>query len=488
MWDKLSIKDKAKIIKMGVANGIRDLDTIRDTYNNIYAEGGDTNLLNNQDFLNQYGIHWDEDPLMNDYYAQHPSELNKSTTAGIPAAYNNRVLVNRYGVPQSQQSLNRYAKDYALIQPQVSRKEEREVEKAQGDRYAEYIGNGIANLVTGGWAAPSQFIGAFAHNDDRPFTERWLAGNTGIVEEQFAKDHPNLSLLANTAFDFTSLKPLLHTYTGVRNFPKATRARVYNYFRNFPYGYSTNDLIKGLKEVGKFWEAPDPAVLLGPTERDPVLREALKIPNYDHSTYLVKNDRDLNYHFRHYPLKKQGPGIKDPIYKYEGWENNGRIYDKIRKKIASGEENYLVEDDPANGVGGGVAVSSNKQGHLRTVDNWDLHPNSLQVAIPEFIKSIGFKKLGNFFRRNNFIQRKLRNLNSINAVKFIGGKDVNVINDYMVSDLLEPLEDNIRIFTPIKKPGKVVISSLSTPYYYNANNYILPNFRSMLNNYNTQNN
>ena len=51
MWDKLSIRDKAEIIKMGVANGIRDLDTIRDTYNNIYAEGGqiDKNYIN---FLN----------------------------------------------------------------------------------------------------------------------------------------------------------------------------------------------------------------------------------------------------------------------------------------------------------------------------------------------------------------------------------------------------------------------------------------------------
>lgn len=165
MWDKLSIKDKAKIIKMGVANGIRDLDTIRDTYNNVYAEGGDTNLLNNQDFLNQYGIHWEEDPLMNDYYAQHPSELNKPTTAGMPAAYNNRVLVNRYGVPQSQQSLNRYAKDYALIQPQVSRKEEREVEKKQADEYVSRVAgitklnktemNNLANLglIIGGTAA-----------------------------------------------------------------------------------------------------------------------------------------------------------------------------------------------------------------------------------------------------------------------------------------------------------------------------------------------
>ena len=219
MWDKLSIKDKAKIIKMGVASGIRDLDTIRDTYNNIYAEGGDTNLLNNQDFLNQYGIHWDEDPLMNDYYAQHPSELNKSTTAGIPAAYNNRVLVNRYGVPQSQQSLNRYAKDYALIQPQVSRKEEREVEKAQTERRLAEFNSQVDNLFGFGWTMPHVIGGAAERAVERLFTGKndffggrgdffqdWFLGNSGIVTDNFAREHPYWTTGLNTLFDFA--KPL----------------------------------------------------------------------------------------------------------------------------------------------------------------------------------------------------------------------------------------------------------------------------------------
>lgn len=39
MWNKLSMKDRAKYIKLGVANGITDLSTIRDAYNK-YAEGG----------------------------------------------------------------------------------------------------------------------------------------------------------------------------------------------------------------------------------------------------------------------------------------------------------------------------------------------------------------------------------------------------------------------------------------------------------------
>lgn len=40
MWNKLSMKDRAEYIKLGVVNGITDLSIIRDTYNK-YAEGGE---------------------------------------------------------------------------------------------------------------------------------------------------------------------------------------------------------------------------------------------------------------------------------------------------------------------------------------------------------------------------------------------------------------------------------------------------------------
>lgn len=41
MWDKLSMADKAKYIKLGVQNGITDIKHIRDAYN-VYAGGGDS--------------------------------------------------------------------------------------------------------------------------------------------------------------------------------------------------------------------------------------------------------------------------------------------------------------------------------------------------------------------------------------------------------------------------------------------------------------
>lgn len=44
MWNKLSMKDRAKYIKLGVANGITDLNAIRESYNK-YAEGGELEII-----------------------------------------------------------------------------------------------------------------------------------------------------------------------------------------------------------------------------------------------------------------------------------------------------------------------------------------------------------------------------------------------------------------------------------------------------------
>lgn len=45
-WNDLSMKDKASYIRMGVENGITDLDTIREVYNK-FAEGGNLNVNDN---------------------------------------------------------------------------------------------------------------------------------------------------------------------------------------------------------------------------------------------------------------------------------------------------------------------------------------------------------------------------------------------------------------------------------------------------------
>ena len=50
-WDKLSMRDKAAMIKVAVESGVYNLDDIRGAYNE-YAEGGDTN---NQDDVSWWG-------------------------------------------------------------------------------------------------------------------------------------------------------------------------------------------------------------------------------------------------------------------------------------------------------------------------------------------------------------------------------------------------------------------------------------------------
>lgn len=60
MWNKLSMKDRAEYIKLGVANGITDLSTIRGAYNK-YAEGGfisNDSPPENNGFLGLSGDQW----------------------------------------------------------------------------------------------------------------------------------------------------------------------------------------------------------------------------------------------------------------------------------------------------------------------------------------------------------------------------------------------------------------------------------------------
>lgn len=239
MWDKLSIKDKAKIIKMGVANGIRDLDTIRDTYNNVYAEGGDTNLLNNQDFTNQFGIAYrTPERIMDEKVPFNPNLsredqlaedinlmrwLNSSTSEGVTKGSmmggNGKLLSDRYYNPLNPEQLKAYADEYATMQSQVSRKEEREIEKARTERQLAEFNSQVDSLLGFEWTMPHVVGGAVERAIERMFTgnndffggrgdffQDLLLGNSGIVTDNFAREHPNWTTGLNTLFDFA--KPL----------------------------------------------------------------------------------------------------------------------------------------------------------------------------------------------------------------------------------------------------------------------------------------
>ena len=78
-WDKLSMTDRASYIKLGVANGITDLNTIRSMYNK-YAEGGP--IKSYKDFKSKLSNYWTEDIDTHDYdyqkyYNDNPEEAYK---------------------------------------------------------------------------------------------------------------------------------------------------------------------------------------------------------------------------------------------------------------------------------------------------------------------------------------------------------------------------------------------------------------------------
>lgn len=67
----------------------------------------------------------------------------------------------------------------------------------------------VDHFFLGGWASPSQIIGAFnpyGDNSNTPFAERLLlgTGNTGIVSKNFAENHPYWSTAANLGFDLVA--------------------------------------------------------------------------------------------------------------------------------------------------------------------------------------------------------------------------------------------------------------------------------------------
>ena len=80
-WNDLSMKDKASYIRMGVENGITDLDTIREAYNK-FAEGGPIKK-SYKDFSTRLSKAWNNQDLSKDdydyqkYYNDDPEEAYK---------------------------------------------------------------------------------------------------------------------------------------------------------------------------------------------------------------------------------------------------------------------------------------------------------------------------------------------------------------------------------------------------------------------------
>lgn len=116
-WDKLSMREKAQLIKLGVGSGISDIKTIRDTYN-LYSSGG--NLANKYDGNTEdsqfvavdadlpawghypHGPHWGLEGVTGingNRYLHYPKQNFYVNEDGTVRAYGYESLpiVNRYG-------------------------------------------------------------------------------------------------------------------------------------------------------------------------------------------------------------------------------------------------------------------------------------------------------------------------------------------------------------------------------------------------------
>lgn len=194
MWKDLSMKDKASYIRMGVENGITDLDTIREVYNK-FAIGGPVKKSN--------------------YYYADSDTTDPNFTDLTPIGEG--VYKNKFG---------KVVYDTTKVTPP---EKDKSINDNLQTAYAKGIPSGTMasdmetmNAVTGGvlnWTMPSQVVGATARlindGDFGQFGRNLILGNSGIVTDNFAQEHPYWSLAANVLFDgvaFGTPKTIKTTY------------------------------------------------------------------------------------------------------------------------------------------------------------------------------------------------------------------------------------------------------------------------------------
>ena len=196
MWKDLSMKDKASYIRMGVENGITDLDTIREVYNK-FADGGPIKKSN--------------------YYYANSDTTDPNFTDLTPIGEG--VYKNKFG---------KVVYDTTKVTPP---EKDKSINDNWQTAYAKGIPSGTMasdmetmNAVTGGalnWTMPSQLIGATGRliNDEDfgQFGRNLILGNSGIVTDKFAQEHPYLSMATNIAGDGVILGLAGAGRTGIKN-------------------------------------------------------------------------------------------------------------------------------------------------------------------------------------------------------------------------------------------------------------------------------
>ena len=196
-WNDLSMKDRASYIKLGIENGITDLDTIRGIYNK-FALGGDTKDSSKYMYADSDTTDpnfTDLTPIGEGVYKNKFGKIVYDTTKVTP--------------PKKDKSINdNWQTAYAKGVPSGTMSADMETMNA--------VTGGAFNLIS-----PSQWAGAFGrgayNNEWEKIPYYLLAGNNGIVTDNFAQEHPWYSMGANLLLDTATLGTAIAGKSGIQN-------------------------------------------------------------------------------------------------------------------------------------------------------------------------------------------------------------------------------------------------------------------------------
>ena len=197
-WNKLSMRDRAAYIKLGINNGITDLNTIREIYNK-FEEGGTIDKGDSKDT-----IKYEPDITVSDA----DSFIGTRLIEKSPGVYYDTI---------SGKILRDYTKMPTAV---VTAYRDRSINGNLQRAYAKGIPSGTMkpdmdtfNAVTGGvfnLISPTQVIGAtgrlISNGDSNKFGKNLILGNNGIVTDNFAKEHPYWSMAINSLADGITYK------------------------------------------------------------------------------------------------------------------------------------------------------------------------------------------------------------------------------------------------------------------------------------------
>ena len=213
MWNKLSMADKAKYIKLAVDSGVADLSTIRDVYNK-YAEGGKQYrlaTLNEQgkpviDYSQSFSTREDLDAYMRNNNLQQKFVENLPELV-VTAPNHNKPAYN----PNEDESANWSDRDkerYARMMESTGWRSSTDfADKAiAAEQRARNVSQGavLGQLGSGlNVMSPSTQFGAIVDwaQGEKGYWEGIGEGNSGFFTDEYAKEHPIITSTGNALAD-----------------------------------------------------------------------------------------------------------------------------------------------------------------------------------------------------------------------------------------------------------------------------------------------